>query len=430
MNLADGQRLKGILQGAGYVETADEENADLILFNTCCVREHAEDRLISRVRALQPLKAKRPHLLIGVGGCMAQKEKQHITTLLPVVNVAFGPNDIPHLLDLLKEAAEMKVAFGPFAAVGTFEGEQADGIILEKPFCAYVNIIRGCTNFCSYCIVPHVRGPEVSRPITEIVKFVQDLSEQGVTEITLLGQNVNAYGKDIGIREGFITLLEALQEIAKLRRIRFLTSHPRDFSLSTICRFAKLSKLCEQFHLPVQSGNDRILSLMNRGYTCQTYLALVKEIRRCFPDACLSTDIICGFPSETDEEFEETLALVKEVRFEAAYMYYFSPREGTKAASFEGLLPEGTRKDRLARLIEVQNRIAVEESAKLVGKRFEVLAEAPSHRVKGNLIGKTRTGRIVDFPASESLIGSYVQVDIERARNWTLSGKMTSGKKE
>lgn len=425
MNQADAQRLRGILAGLGYAETAEEEEADLILFNTCCVRQHAEQRLISRVQALTALKRRRPGLLLGIAGCMAQEHKGTLLSLLPLVDLVFGPNDIESLPDLLDKARQAP-ATGGFETRGGFAGEQADGIVLDRPFSAFVNIIRGCTNFCSYCIVPSVRGPEVSRAPEEIVGFVADLVGRGVREITVLGQNVNAYGRDLGMAEGFVSLLERLQDLAGLRWIRFLTSHPRDFSLAAIDRLARLDKVCEQFHLPVQAGSDRILDLMNRGYTRRHYLDLVRHVRDAIPGVSLSTDLICGFPSETEAEFEETLSLVREVRFESAYMYYYSPRPGTKAAGLPGLLPEEERKHRLARLIEVQNRIAWEESQTLVGRTLEVLLEGPSERTPGHLLGKTRTGRAVDCAAPHSLVGTFQTVRIDRARSWTLSGTLVS----
>lgn len=423
MNQADAQRIRGLLTGIGYSEAPSESEADLVLFNTCCVREHAEQRLISRINSLRQLKKSNPGLLIGIAGCVAQAKKDRLFDLLPHVDLVFGPNDIPSL-PLLIQRARMHRATGAFAAIGGFDGEHADGILLEKPFSALVNIIRGCTNFCSYCIVPHVRGPEASRPLPELLEFITDLARNGVSEITLLGQNVNAYGKDLGMTEGFITLLEQVEQIPGIRWVRFLTSHPRDFSKLAVERMSKLKKLCEMFHLPAQAGSDRILKLMNRGYTRQKYLELVKTVRNAIPGACITTDLICGFPTETDAEFEDTLSLVREVRFESAFTYYYSPREGTPAASMQGLLPEEERKARLAELIKVQNRISEEESQAQVGKTFELLVDAASERTPGHMIGKTRTGRVVDFPGTPDLVGTFVHVTIDRARLWTMSGTL------
>ena len=422
MNLADSQRLRGILQGIGYRETEKEEEADLILFNTCCVRQHAETRLSSRVQRLKKLKEQKPHLLIAVGGCMAQKEQKTLFELLPIIDLAFGPNDIERLPQLLEGLEPGEHRSGPFAELGTFLGEQADGLVLDRSYSAFVNIVRGCTNFCTYCIVPFVRGPEVSRPLEELVAFVRELVAKEVLEVILLGQNVNVYGRDLGLPEGFSTLCEKLQEIDGLKRIRFITSHPRDFSEEAVRRLAAVSKVCEQFHLPVQAGSNRILASMNRGYTREKYLSLVSAIRWYIPEACISTDIICGFPSETEEEFEETLDLVRQARFDTAYMYFFSPRPGTKAADFPDQLPEEQRKARLARLIEVVNRIALEVSQKQIGRRFEVLVEELGDK-PGMVKGKTRPGRTVDFAGDASLIGKLVEVEITEARLWTLSGR-------
>ncbi len=423
MNQADAQRIKGILLSLDYSEVDTEEEADLIIFNTCSVRDHAEQRLIGRVRSLAALKRLKPELLIAVAGCMAQHLKSGMLKMLPMVDFVFGPNDIEELPELLKRA-KLGHALGKFLKKGAFDGETADGIVISRPFSAMVNIIRGCTNFCSYCIVPYVRGPEVSRPLEDLKKYIKDLAAKGVKEITLLGQNVNVYGKDLGMKEGFATLLEEIEQIEGIEWVRFLTSHPRDFTLEAIQRISKLKKVCEQYHLPFQAGSNRILEAMRRGYTREKYLELIKNVRENIPGVSLSTDIICGFPTETEEEFQETVDLIKQVRYESAYMYYYSPRPGTKAASMEGQLPDEVRKDRLARLIEIQNQIGREESVKLQGKTFEVLVESEASRDASHVYGKTRTGRVVDFEGDSSLIGKFVKVQIEQTRNWTLSGKL------
>jgi len=427
MNQADAQRIRGLLTRLGYIETEEESEADLILFNTCCVRQHAEQRLIGRIQSLLNAKKRNSDLIIGVAGCMAQNMQGELLEALPLVDLVFGPNDIEDLPLLLQRATSEKTT-GNFAPRGAFDGESADGIVLHRPFSAMVNIIRGCTNFCSYCIVPYVRGPEVSRPLDELTAFITELAGRGVKEITLLGQNVNAYGKDLGIKEGFATLLERIEKIDGISWVRFMTSHPRDFSLETVKRMAQLKKVCEQYHLPVQAGSNRILAEMKRGYTREHYLELIAQVRENIQGVSLSTDIICGFPGETEAEFNDTLDLIKQVRYETAFMYYYSPREGTAAATMPGQIDEEIRKARLAKLIEVQNGIGLEESLKLVGQTFEVLVESEAARHEGHLVGKTRTGRSVDFPGSRDLIGSFVEVTVKKARNWTLSGIMTAKK--
>ncbi len=424
MNQADAQRIRGILVSLGYTETEVEEEADLILFNTCSVRQHAEERLFGRIRSLNTLKKTNPSLLIGVSGCMAQNHKAELLKELPLLDLIFGPNDINQLPELLEKASQKKTALGNFTGKGTFEGETADGIILTRPFSAMVNIIRGCTNFCAYCIVPYVRGPEVSRPMDELLAYIRDLAAKGVKEIMLLGQNVNVYGKDLGMKEGFATLLEEIEKIDGIKWVRFLTSHPRDFTEEAIKRIARLTKVCEQYHLPFQAGSNRVLEVMRRGYTRERYLDLIRQVRENIPGVSLSTDIICGFPGETEEEFEETIELVKQVRYESAYMYYYSPRPGTKAAAMKEQLSDEVKKGRLARLIEVQNVISNEESQKQIGKEFEVLVEAMASRSEKHLLGKTRTGRPVDFEGDPGLIGNIVKVRIDAARNWTLSGTL------
>ncbi len=426
MNQADGQRIRGILASEGFSEALDEREADLILFNSCCVREHAEQRLFSRVRALAGLKGENPRLLIGIAGCVPQKDREKLFSDLPILDFVLGPNDIERLPEILEKAAKGKSA-GGFLGLGAFDGETADGIVLDKPFSAFVNIVRGCTNHCSYCIVPYVRGPEVSRNPDEIIRFIRDLASRGVKEVTLLGQNVNVFGKDLGLKEGFAELCESVAQVEGIHWIRFLTSHPRDFSREAISRLGALGKVCPQFHLPVQAGSDRILALMNRGYTRSDFLGLADFVRRTIPEVCLTTDIICGFPSETEEEFGQTLELIQEVRFEAAYTYFYSPRKETPAASLPGMVPESERKSRLSRLIEVQNKIALEESRKLVGRALEVLVEGPSSRDPGNLLGKSASGRVIDFPREDLKPGDFRHVLVERARIWTLSGKMVPG---
>jgi len=427
MNQADAQRIRGLLTRLGYIETEEESEADLILFNTCCVRQHAEQRLIGRIQSLLNAKKRNSDLIIGVAGCMAQNMQGELLEALPLVDLVFGPNDIEDLPLLLQRASSEKTT-GNFAPRGAFDGESADGIVLHRPFSAMVNIIRGCTNFCSYCIVPYVRGPEVSRPLDELTAFITELAGRGVKEITLLGQNVNAYGKDLGIKEGFATLLERIEKIDGISWVRFMTSHPRDFSLETVKRMAQLKKVCEQYHLPVQAGSNRILAEMKRGYTREHYLELIAQVRENITGVSLSTDIICGFPGETEAEFNDTLDLIKQVRYETAFMYYYSPREGTAAANMPGQIDEEIRKARLAKLIEVQNGIGLEESLKLVGQTFEVLVESEAARNEGHLVGKTRTGRSVDFAGNRDLIGSFVEVTVQKARNWTLSGIMTAKK--
>jgi tRNA-2-methylthio-N6-dimethylallyladenosine synthase len=426
MNQADAQRIHGILASMGYQETESEKEADLILFNTCCVRQHAEQRLISRIQALKSEKKKRPGLLLAIAGCMAQNHKKDLLEILPLVDLAFGPNDIEELPLMLQRARNEKT-LGNFIDKGAFAGESADGIILNRPFSAMVNIIRGCSNYCSYCIVPYVRGPEVSRPLSELTDFIKDLGQKGVTEITLLGQNVNVYGKDLGMHEGFAQLLEQIENIDGIRWVRFMTSHPRDFSHEAIDRIAPLSKVCEQYHLPVQAGSNAILKKMKRGYTREKYIELVDKVRSTIADASISTDLICGFPSESEEDFEQTLELVNRVRYESAFMYYYSPREKTQAAAMPDQVPEKERKERLGRLIELQNNIALEESQKQLHRELEVLVDSVSSKTKGHVAGKARSGRVVDFAGPESLIGSYVKVRIDRARIWTLSGTMVKG---
>ncbi len=427
MNQADSQRLRGLLGSLGYTEIDAPETADFVVFNTCCVREHAEERLRSRVQALKKAKKANPHMVIAIAGCIAQKDRDQVLERLPLVDLVFGPNDLETLPELLVRVGQGGPVTGAFAPVGQFSGDQADGIVLERPHAAFVNIVRGCTNWCTYCIVPAVRGPEVSRPLDEIERFVRDLVGRGVCEVTLLGQNVNVYGRDIGQPDGLVQLFSRLSTIDRLLRLRFLTSHPRDFDHDTVARLFAIPKVMPQLHLPVQSGSDRVLTLMNRGYSRAHYVSLVAAVRRACPEVTLSTDIICGFPSETEAEFAETLSLVDEIGFDAAFMYYYSPRPGTRAVGLPGQLDESVRKERLARLIERQNAIALTRAQRLIGTTERVLVERTAARAPGHVLGSTPGGRIIDFAGEPALIGTQVPVRITAARAGTLSGERVAG---
>lgn len=430
MNLADSQRIRGILESAGYESVTDVQDANVILFNTCCVRENAQQRLYGRINSLAQQKKQNKDLIIAVAGCVAQNEKEKLFKDLPLVDLVFGPNDTEELQQMLISAKTKKTS-GCFKERGVFDGDFAEGIVLNRPFSAMVNIIRGCTNYCAYCVVPYVRGPEVSRNPEQIVEFISDLASKGVKEITLLGQNVNAYGKDIGIKDGFAFLLEEVEQIDGIEWVRFMTSHPRDFNANTIERIARLKKVCEHYHLPLQSGSDEILTAMKRGYSVRQYFDLVEQVRTNIPGAAITTDIICGFPGETECDFSKTLEVASKVGFDSAFMYYYSPRAGTSAESLPGQLSESVRKERLARLIELQNSIGLKKSQMLVGKKHKVFVESLNQRAGArNLVGKTRTGRSVDFLGTEDLIGKFVDLIITHARNWTLSGRLLDSSEE
>ncbi|MFY9603231.1 MAG: tRNA (N6-isopentenyl adenosine(37)-C2)-methylthiotransferase MiaB, partial [bacterium] len=409
MNERDSETLAGILADLGYTRTASVEEADLILFNTCCVRETAERKIYGRLNELRPLKKKRPDLLIGVGGCMAQKDKERVLTKAPHVDFVFGTHNIQELPELISKAAALSEPL-----VQVWEEGQVPLVDLpaqrEGKLKAYVTITYGCTNFCTYCIVPYVRGKERSRPPQDIIQEVTELAQEGYKEVTLLGQNVNTYGRDLGKGVSFAQLLREVNQVEGIQRIRYTTSHPRDFTAEIIAAVRDCDKVCEHFHLPIQAGSNRILQRMNRGYTREEYLQLVERIREEVPDCSITTDIIVGFPGEEEEDFAATLDIVRQVRFDNAFTFVFSPRSGTPAAKMKEQVPEDVKKERLNRLMELQDRISRDINEELRGKELEVLVEGTSKKEEKILTSRTRTNKLVLFPGEEDLMGELVTV--------------------
>lgn len=427
MNDHDSEVIRGLLLSLGYAETEEVEEADLILYNTCCVRENPERKVYGHMAGYKRLKEAKPHLLIGICGCMTQQkeERQNILRELPHVDLIFGTHNIHRLPELLAraEGGERVVEVWDEAPYEEEGQDFRENLPVERShrLKAFVNIIYGCTNFCTYCIVPYVRGKEHSRLPESILTEVEGLVEAGYKEVTLLGQNVNAYGKDLSIDTSFSQLLTELNAIEGLARIRFTTSHPRDLGPDLIDALAGLDKVCEHLHLPVQAGSSRVLRRMNRGYTREQYLDLVQKVRQAVPEIALTTDIIVGFPGETEGDFQETLSLVEEVRFDSAFTFIYSPREGTPAARFADQVPEEVKKERIYRLIELQNRISAEHIQGLVGTKQEVLVEGTDGQ---GLVGRTRTNRQVHFAGSQELMGELVTVEITEAGTWTLRGRV------
>ena len=425
MNDHDSEVIKGLLISAGYSQTDELEQADLILYNTCCVRENPERKVYGHIASYKRLKEAKPNLIIGICGCMTQQkgELQSILKQLPHVDLIFGTHNIHRLPELLSRAEGGEKVVEVWDEAQYEEGQDfRDGLPVERSHRvkAFVIIIYGCTNFCTYCIVPYVRGKEHSRLPEKIREDVLQLVSEGYKEVTLLGQNVNAYGKDLQTQTSFSSLLADLNTIPGLDRIRFTTSHPRDMGPDLIAALADLDKVCEHLHLPVQAGSSRLLQRMNRGYTREYYLDLVQQVRKAVPGISLTTDLIVGFPGETEEDFQETLSLVEEVRFDSAFTFIYSPREGTPAARFPDQVPEEVKKERIYRLIDLQNRISGEKMQKLVGTKQELLVEGTSEQ---GLVGRTRTNRQVFFAGPEELIGELVTVEITEASTWTLLGK-------
>ncbi|ACL69918.1 tRNA (N6-isopentenyl adenosine(37)-C2)-methylthiotransferase MiaB [Halothermothrix orenii] len=431
MNVHDSEKLAGMLEEMGYKSTNNLEEADIIMVNTCAVRENAELRVFGRVGDFKRLKEKNPDLIIGVGGCMMQIDEnaRKLYEKYPHVDLIFGTHNIHHIPELIKRIKEER---GRIIEVWN----QEEGLIPDIPykreddFKAWISIIQGCNNFCTYCIVPYVRGRERSRPAADIISEARKLASEGVKEITLLGQNVNSYGKDLKEDIDFADLLKRLNRVEGIKRIRYMTSHPRDFSDKMIKIIKECDKVCEHFHLPVQSGSTRILKKMNRGYTQAEYLNLIKKIKSQIPDYSITTDIIVGFPGETEEDFQETLKVIREVRFDMAYTFKYSPRKGTPAARHKDQVSEKIKQDRLTRLIEVQNSISLENNRKLKGKTVEVLIEGESRNNPDTFEGRTRTNKLVIVPRNENLKGQIANVKINRVGSWTLYGEVIDNTRE
>ena len=425
MNERDSEILFGFLAQMGYEKTDVEADADFILFNTCCIREKAESKVLSQLGELKKLKQKNPDLIIGVCGCMMQQKgmADMIRSSAPHVDLIFGTHNLHHFPEYLYRI---------------YQGEGRQVVILEKeegvqeglpsyreyPFKALVNIVYGCNNFCTYCIVPYVRGRERSRKQADIVQEVKNLVADGVVEVTLLGQNVNSYGLDLQDGTTFAGLLRELDQIEGLRRIRYMTSHPKDLTEELVKTIAESTNVVDHFHLPVQSGSTRVLGLMNRKYTREDYLKLVEIIRKYMPDAAITTDIIVGFPGETEEDFLDTVDLVRQVKFDNAFSFVYSKRAGTPAARMEDPTSLEEKKERLQRLNDALSDISRDINDKLQDRVVEVLVEGPSKTNDEMLTGRTTTNKTVIFAGDPSLIGQIVRVHITEAQTWVLKGTL------
>lgn len=425
-NVADGEKIKGMLAEMGFSFTDAEAEADFILFNTCAVREHAEDRVFGNVGALKNVKRKNPSVIIAVCGCMMEQEHiaERIKKSFPFVNIVFGTHVIHKLPEMLYTAvSDSKRVFM------RGEDEECREIIEGLPVKrdgksrAWVTVMYGCDNFCSYCVVPYVRGREKSRKSSDILKEFQGLVEEGYKEITLLGQNVNSYGKGLDEDINFAGLLKKLDGIDGDYRIRFMTSHPKDATRALFDVMAESRHICHHIHLPFQSGSDRVLKEMNRRYDREKYLSLVEYAKSVMPDLSLTSDIIVGFPGETYDEFKETLSLIKEVRFTSLFTFIFSPRVGTKAEKMEDPVPYEEKSLWFSELLKVQEQIAAERCQGMKGNIERVLVEERNEK-NGMLSGRTEGSIIVEFPGDDTLIGAFADVKITEARNWILRGTM------
>jgi tRNA-2-methylthio-N6-dimethylallyladenosine synthase len=425
MNEHDTEVMAGILTEMGYESTTETTEADLILLNTCAIRENAENKVFGEIGHLKPLKLEKPDLILGVCGCMSQEESvvDRIMKKHQHIDIVFGTHNIHRLPNLVQEAMFSKAQV---VEVWSKEGDIIENLpkVRKGNIKAWVNIMYGCDKFCTYCIVPMTRGKERSRRPEDIIQEVRHLAAQGYQEITLLGQNVNAYGKDFeDIDYRFGDLMDDMYKI-DIPRVRFTTSHPRDFDDHLIEVLGKGGNLLDHIHLPVQSGSSEVLKRMNRKYTREDYLELVRKIREAMPNATLTTDIIVGFPNETEEQFEETMTLVEEVGFEAAYTFIYSPREGTPAAKKKDDVPEEVKKQRLYRLNELVNKQAAASMKSYENKTVKVLVEGESKKDPNVLAGYTERNKLVNFIGPKSSIGKIVDVKITETKTWSLNGVM------
>jgi tRNA-2-methylthio-N6-dimethylallyladenosine synthase len=423
MNEHDSERMKGMLESLGYRQAPERAEADLILFNTCSIRETADSRFISHLGEAKRLKRERPDRVVGVGGCWAQSLKDEVFERFPFVDVAFGPGQVHRLAEFLTSDS--------LSAQGYFEFEGFTGHLpahRERPFQGWLQISVGCNCACSYCIVPSTRGREVSRPLQELAAEAAAMAADGVREVTLLGQNVNSYGRDLGCgpgqqRASFAGLLGLIDGIEGIDRIRYTSPHPKDMREDVIRAHAELASVCEHIHLPLQSGSSRILKAMRRTYDRDRYLQRVAMIREHVPDAAITTDIIVGFPGETEEDFRQTLEVAEQVRYDSAFTFIFSPRRGTEAASLtDGVVPHPVKVERMQRLLEVVQAGARERAQRFVGRTLEVLVEGASRTDPDRLRGRTRHNKVVNF-GGLAAPGEMTDVEIQAATSQTLSGE-------
>lgn len=427
LNVSDGEKIKGLLQSMGFSLTETHEDADVIVFNTCAVRESAEDRVYGMLGVMKKYKETHPRTILILSGCMGSEPKtlEKVRAHYSFIDILMGTASIGELPRLLATYYDTKKFVYDMDSTA-MPSEQMQQV-RNSGFKASVPIMYGCNNFCTYCIVPYTRGRERSRIPEDILKEVQALAADGVKEITLLGQNVNSYkgiSRDSGEKTDFTDLIYMLSEVDGIERIRFMTSHPKDISDKLIAAYGKCEKLCHYIHLPVQAGSSKVLKEMNRHYTREDYLEIVRKLREVDPDIAISTDIIVGFPGETEEEFEETLTLCEEVRYDSAFTFLYSVRKGTPAEKFENQIPEEIKHERFNRLVDVINRISAEKNAEYVGRIEKVLVDGPSKNNSKTYGGRTESFKLVNFRGTPDMIGQVIDVLITGANTFSLEGEV------
>ena len=423
MNESDSERYAGQLESLGYRRTEDMDMADVILLNTCCVRETAEGKIIGKIGELKHVKQHNPNLIIAVTGCMAQEWQDRLFERAPHIDLVIGTHNIHKLIELIRERQAKSGHY--------LEADMTVPAFHDLPtkrfqkFFAWVPIMNGCNKFCTYCIVPYVRGREVSRPIADIVREIEEIAKEGYKEITLLGQNVNSYGLDLKDGTDFSALLQAVDRIDGIERVRYMTSHPKDMTFAMIDAIADSRKVVNHMHLPIQSGSDELLKKMNRGYTVDQYMELVEYARKRIPDLVLTTDIIVGFPGETEEMFCQTLDLLKRVQYDMAYTFIYSPRTGTPAAKMEHQIPQEEKSRRLQRLMDVQNVYSLQLNQAMEHKEYEVIVEGPTKNDENHWFGRTTGNKMIIWEHDGSAaIGDTVKVAVDKGQTWVLKGHL------
>lgn len=426
-NVRDEETIRGLLELIGFTQVEEEKDADVIIINTCAVRENAEDKVYGEIGNLKQLYLKNKNLIIGICGCMVEQPEilSWVLSKFPHVKLVFGTHEIHHLPKYLETIIKRK---NRIIAVESKAGEVYEGlpVVRNNPYKAFVNIIYGCNKFCSYCIVPYTRGRERSRKFNDIIEECRTLVEDGYQEITLLGQNVNAYGKDLDENKDFSDLLEAVAKLG-INRLRFTTSHPWDFSSKMIEIIAKYDNIMKFIHLPLQSGSDNILLKMHRRYDSKKYLQLVNEMKAKIPGLSLSTDIIVGFPNESDEDFQDTLKMVDEVRYDSAFTFIYSPRKGTPAAKMEDLVSKETKSKRFKELVKHLEVTVSESSLRMVGNTYKVLVDGPSKGDANMYSGYTESNKLVHFKGTPEMIGKIINVKINESHTYSLIGEVVNG---
>lgn len=426
MNESDTERINGQLAELGYTEAAAMEEADIIIMNTCSIRQNAEEKVYGKMGEIKKLKAKNPHLLLGIMGCMAQENKKKLIARMPLIDFVLGPYHIHDLKDVVTELREgashiVRTEMNP-ERVKDYSELRASR---KSHIFAWVPIMQGCNKFCTYCIVPYVRGRQTSRTVEDIVREAENLAEDGYKEITLLGQNVNSYGLDFRDGTDFSTLIRALDKVHGIERIRYMTSHPRDMTFAMVDAMAESPKVARQMHLPVQHGHNEMLRRMNRGYTIEHFMDLLQYVRRRMPDITVTTDLITGFPGETEEMHQATLRLLQEAQFDSAYTFIYSPRQGTPAARMEDQVPEEVKKRRLQELMDTENGISLRKNEAMVGKTYTIIVEGPTKQDADHWYGRTSGNKMILFPKMEGIsIGDMVEAEVEQAQTWLLKGRL------